>query len=1260
MTHTLETHFPQDVAHALTVLGSGFLAHPHNHALRDALDGGRLSAAAYYDQLARLAYRLLFLLAAEAQGVLPAPQASPAARQRYLRSYSVKRLQRLTTRRRSQATGLYRHLLTIMEHLGSETGDSTIGVAALGHFLQPALALDDLMDCVLADHDMIEAVQALAPAAERDAREPPLDGQALVSLSLALQQWQPVVRADPRGFELVSAPGQQPYTAPSPAVSPALVARLLETTLDPVLDNACAQTNPESALVQLKICDPMCGDGTFLRAAAQRLAERLAVARAGHQAPPSEVMRQALYDVTRHCLYGVDIHAPSVELCRLSLALDALAPDAPFFCLDHHIQWGDSLLGTTPALLAQGIPDAAFTPVAGDDKTLAAALRKRNQQERLGQMALTFPTAQATPIPAQPPARLLADAWCAAFLWPKTREAPPPLTYDTWCWLHTMPERVPAATQATIARLGSQYHLLHWHVAFPEVFSIPGADAAPENTVAGWHGGFDVVLGKPPWQPRTMCAQTERTAHLLRYIGRHRDTTAETLQSAVLFLETSRLLIHPTGRVGCIMPAPRVTAEPGLCQTLLAQRALVSLYTLTNDTRLLPRLSRTSVFSLLTLAGPQCPHEVADVVWGVRQPEELDDATRHVPLSADDIALLNPNTHAWPVCRTSRAAALTKAIYRRVPILRKQGSAAEDPWGVRTATMLHLSRDAALLRARQQLEAEGWWLDGEVWRQGKALYVPVYEGAMLRPWGASHTPSPAVSPQYWVSPECVVQAVSRVPEALLQAYRTRRADDILKILAAWLAGYHLNRGHNTCTRETLAQVYNPMFHALPPTPGAWVAAPELEREWPLTPGDLLLIKRQQDVLTLAHHLTEKHCPGWFIAWREVVDLAHPVIATVFPRVGLAQTCPLLQLAAADATLASCLLANLNSVIVNFCARQKIPGRRLTPEILYQLPIVPPTTYVAPCAWDHAVLLRDWVAPRVLELVYTAVALAPLARDCGYDGPAFRWQADRRRWLHSELEAAYCLIYGLARADVAYMLETCTPGQPSQPSEVFSSAASPTAQCILHVYDAMHQAMEAGTVYHSPLDPPPADPRLAQEHRHRTLSSGAALPVRQVMPRPADQYKTCVPLLDLHAVADAFVEGEEVEPEIWLDVPPGRTLRPGMFVAQMVGRAMEPQIPDGAYCLFERQRDEQARSLQGRIVLAQHRDIYDPETGGNYTIRRYAQEQRSKVSHSRQAPIVRLLPLHPEYAPIVLEHVHTGERHVIAEFLAIIESLATPA
>ena len=95
----------------------------------------------------------------------------------------------------------------------------------------------------------------------------------------------------------------------------------------------------------------------------------------------------------------------------------------------------------------------------------------------------------------------------------------------------------------------------------------------------------------------------------------------------------------------------------------------------------------------------------------------------------------------------------------------------------------------------------------------------------------------------------MVQAVSRVPTALLHTYGTRKADEILKTLAAWLAGYHLKHGHHTCTRETLAQTYNPMFHALPSTPGAWAAAPELGRVWPLTPGDLLLIKRQHEALT---------------------------------------------------------------------------------------------------------------------------------------------------------------------------------------------------------------------------------------------------------------------------------------------------------------------------------------------------------------------------------------------------------------------------
>ena len=206
MPHTPETHFLRDVAHALTVLGNGFLAHPHNDVLHDALDAGRLSAAAYYDQLARLIYRVLWLLAAEVQGVLPASQASPSARQRYLRSYTVARLRRLAAPRRPQAASLYRNLLTVMAHLGSPTSDLAIGVPALGHFLQPGPALPDLVSCELADRAMLEAVQALVSAIERGASTERLDGQALAMVALALRQWQPVLQTAPRSFELVRVP----------------------------------------------------------------------------------------------------------------------------------------------------------------------------------------------------------------------------------------------------------------------------------------------------------------------------------------------------------------------------------------------------------------------------------------------------------------------------------------------------------------------------------------------------------------------------------------------------------------------------------------------------------------------------------------------------------------------------------------------------------------------------------------------------------------------------------------------------------------------------------------------------------------------------------------------------------------------------------------------------------------------------------------------------------------------------------------------
>src|SRR5690606_23934776 len=117
-------------------------------------------------------------------------------------------------------------------------------------------------------------------------------------------------------------------------------------------------------------------------AAAERLAVHLARLRTGDDQPTTMVVQHAKRDIIGRCIYGVDLNPMAVELCKVSLWMEALDPGRPLSFLDHHIQCGNSLLGTTPALLEKGIPDDAFNPIEGDVKTVCAELKRQNKRER--------------------------------------------------------------------------------------------------------------------------------------------------------------------------------------------------------------------------------------------------------------------------------------------------------------------------------------------------------------------------------------------------------------------------------------------------------------------------------------------------------------------------------------------------------------------------------------------------------------------------------------------------------------------------------------------------------------------------------------------------------------------------------------------------------------------------------------------------------------------------------------------------------------
>ena len=161
----------------------------------------------------------------------------------------------------------------------------------------------------------------------------------------------------------------------------------------------------------------------------------------------------------------------------------------------------------------------------------------------------------------------------------------------------------------------------------------------------------------------------------------------------------------------------------------------------------------------------------------------------------------------------------------------------------------------------------------------------------------------------------------------------------------------------------------------------------------------------------------------------------------------------------------------------------------------------------------------------------------------------------------------------------------------------------------------------------------------------------AIPLARVTPRDEEKYRTCVPLLTLKAAAGAFSDPQHVEDDDWewIAIDTKHHLRPGMFVAQVVGKSMEPAIPDGAYCLFA---GPVTGTRQGKTVLVQLRDATDPETGERYTVKCYESEKSPADGSWRHAKIT-LKPVNPDFQPIVLTGADEGQIQVVAEIVEVV-------
>ena len=1110
------------VRKTIEILGQGFLEH-HNPDLKDRLRSGALPRQDYFRQLLRLVYRLLFLFAAEDRGLLHATGTPEDARQRYTVWHSTARLRRLATKLAgTKHHDLYECLKLIMRQLGSEDGCPELGLSPLGSFLWSDEALPDLAPARLSNEHLLRAVRALSFMEAESLRRPVdfknVGARELGSIYESLLELHPDLDTVSGAFILQTASGNERKTTGSYYTPTALINCLLDSALEPVIQQAMTHGDPEQAILDLKICDPASGSGHFLIAAAHRLAKRLAGVRTGDEEPGPDAMRTALRDVIGRCIYGVDLNPMAVELCKVSLWLEALEPGKPLSFLDHHIRCGNSLIGATPELIAAGLPDEAFKPIEGDEKTACSALKKRNKasqkkstlpflvkqeaeiQAKLRQTAAaleSIPSNSLRDIHAKEHAfrqhegtpeflrkKNLADAWCAAFVMRKyfpPKPGHPALKADEPVGItqrelndYAMGQPMDSEMALEVEKLTGQYKFFHWHLAFPEVF---GRD------------GFDVILGNPPWERvklqekewfaerspeianapnaaarKKLIAQlqtndpefyqaflddsrkAEGESHLMRSSGRYPLCGRGDINVYTIFAEAARTLINESGRMGCVLPSGIASDDTTkfFFQDLVDTKSLVSLFDFENKLLIFTGIAPVIKFCLLTCGrGTKQTADRAEFVFFAHSVDELNNPERRFFLTTQDIARLNPNTRTCPIFRSKHDAELTKALYRRVPVLIREardGQPEENPWGIKFSRMFDMSNDSHLFRTLEQLNADGWELGGNVFHKGGMEYLPLYEAKLFHQF--NHRPS----------------TFEGIPES-----------DRFKMKAPTKAA-------------TLNQLSDPSFA---PLPRFWV---------------------EKSVI-----ISACSCPNeylWFIVFRGMTNVmtnSRNSIYSVIPRCAVGNSSPICYFSKPKNV--SAFLSSVNSLAFDYATRQKLAGANMNFFIVNQLPVFPSSSYNAACPWSGGRgLLSSWIESRALELTYTAWDLKPFAQDCGFDGPPFRWDEARRFLLRCELDAAFFHLYLPANADGTWKkdeketeaeLATLCAAFPTPRHAVdYIMDTFPivkrkdeakygeyrTKRTILEIYDAMQHAITTGQPYQTRLDPPPVDRRCCHPEK----------------------------------------------------------------------------------------------------------------------------------------------------------------------------------
>jgi hypothetical protein len=1108
------------VEEAISLLGTGFLAHPDNQHLRARLDprSSELRIEDFNRSLLRLVYRLLFWFVAEDRDILLDPGPVDAdtqtarrlrlARHRYEAYFSSARLRKLARARRGDRYGdLYDAVQVVFDALGTEGGVPQLALPGIGGIFETELVpgrplpLDEpLAGARLSNRALLGAVRTLSivTAREGGGRRPVdfgnLGAEELGSVYEGLLEYVPRYDDQTRTYALETLPGHERKETGSYYTPTALVDSLLDSALDPLLDEACAKPTPGGridALLAITVCDPACGSGHFLVAAARRIAKRIAAEETGESEPPAALVRAALRRVAGRCIYGVDINPMAAELAKVSLWIEAMEPGRPLSFLDQNIRVGNSLLGVTPALLAQGIPVEAFKPLQGDDRKVVAALKKQNAVEHAGQRDLFSPAGvpvsnaelakRAAEITSAVPdsledlhihqhrlaqqlarsrelreAKLAADAWCAAFVQPKnehTRQTA--ITQAVLEQLASGNDTLELAqAEEEIEHLARQYRFLHWHIEFPHIFrTSDGAHGV--NPKTGWEGGFACVIGNPPWErvklqeQEFFAARNEDIAKapnaaarkkMIEKLGSSEDEAEQLLyaefQSELRKADGWSHLLRDSGRY------PLTGRGDVNTYAVFAETARTIISPPGRSGLVLPTGIATDATTQYFFRDLIERHALASVFDFENEEKIFPGITNRVRFCL--LTVTGWGTRVDEVRLAFRARRVTQLSEKRFSITPSDILRLNPNTG--TCPVFDSPRHAEIVLAiyrrvpilwREQPERNLWNIS----------FIRMFD--MANDAHLFRTPNELEADGWKLRGNVFIKGTSR----MLPLYEAKMIHHFDHRFATYEGATQAQMNKGTLPRASVGLKADPAYMAMPEY---WIAQTDVDER-----------------------IGDRSKKLWLFGWRDIARSTddRTMICSVMPRSAVGHVLPL-ALPMADTDL---LCACWSSFVLDYVARQKIAGSHLTYFNVKQLPVPKPDEFSSPAPWSRDVVLGAWIRARVLELSYTAYDMAPFAEDLRDDGPPFRWDEDRRAAMRAELDAAFFHLYGIERNDVDCIMETF-PIVKRRDVERYGSFS--TKELILQVYDAMAEAARTGRAYQTILDPPPG-----HGPRHQPMQTG---------------------------------------------------------------------------------------------------------------------------------------------------------------------------